>query len=237
MAIAVPNIEIDVDNTISFATIADFAKKHKIPAVVVQPDCVAAMSMARFSRQGNFKVICAIDWPKGKETGQAKFRNLSLDTISKSNGFEILLSVGDENYIRKEIKFLDNFLRNYIRSFDNNFEIRYVLGMQNSKRSIKQLDHICKYILAHRMPDLIRTDINIKTSAKNASVDAHNEQIKFIKDRLAAKIKISGNVDSKVLASCKSDKYATSFHQASMIVKDLQDPALKSLLNDNSLQK
>jgi hypothetical protein len=210
-----PKLEIDVMQIGEVLESAQFAHKYKIGALVVQPSLSSDAIIVRSRIGGKYKIITPIDWPKGETFGQAKMRNLSLDSLDV-DGFEILLTADkSENDTRNEAKALTEFIRTHL---GEPMEVRFVLG--TSTRSTENIQTILRAMLGIRTPTAIRNDVLLKAQATKASLQEHNNTISIIENTIKAPIKISGNVNYKIMTSCNAAKFAVSLAQAKQILKD-----------------
>jgi hypothetical protein len=212
--------EIDVAKTNQIDEAVGFAIKNNCPAIVVPSELVMALTINRGIKAGNFKIICAVDWPKGQQRGTEKFTGLDAEAMS-ANGFEILLTPGTKSQINGELQYLANFVENFFSA--NSIELRFVLGCGLDDRDPKFISDVMEILKGMRQPAMIRTTPLTKIPAGKATVDIHKELFSSIKKNTSKPIKISGNISSKIVANCGADFYAVTPKQAVNIISDLKD--------------
>lgn len=209
------NVELDVSKTQHIEHISSFAIKHKCPAVVAPPNLTTNMAAIRAMMRGKYKIFAAIDWPKGNQYLNNKFRNVPTEALSV-DGFEVLLTSGSRNQIRKETKFLVEFFKNH---FPPNVELRFVLGWGMPDRNEEMLNHMCESLKSLPGPSGVRTTISTKLPTSVATVDGHNSIMSLIRNHKVLPIKISGNITNKILNGCKTaSKFGCTLEQANAIV-------------------
>lgn len=209
-------LEIDVNKNEQLDEAAELAKRCYCPALVVSPDLVATATLVRGIRQGRFKVITAIDWPKGEQYCREKFRGIPIESL-QSDGFEIILTPRDNlSQIATEIKYISGFVR---EQFNQLFELRFVLDIDQSNRTDSIISHMLETCKQIPLPFLIRTTHNTKISPQ-VKIASHLETIK---NTLAVQVKVSGNVDFNIYTNVKAERFAATLQQAQSIVKEMQN--------------
>lgn len=192
--------------------VSDFVLKNRIPAIVASPEYVAQLSAQRAVRRGQYKIICALDFPRGE--------NFSMDKVWRSNpdlveadGFDILVSIKrSEIEIGNEMKALYEFLKmNKPMS-----EIRWCLRMHTApEESLKIIKHIKNY-----SPTFVRVDPHL--SLPKLGVKKHKDHLKTVSELTPFPIKVSGNVDLSLIEKLtKAKRFDVSLEQAEAIVKAL----------------
>ena len=193
--------------------VSDFVLKNRIPAIVASPEYVAQLSAQRAVRRGQYKIICALDFPRGD--------NFSMDKVWRSNpdlveadGFDILVSSGrSEIEVGNEMKALYEFLKMNKRQA----EIRWCLRMHSApEESLKAIKHIKSF-----SPTFVRVDPHLEL--QSLSLDDHKKGIKIISDLTPFPIKVSGNVDVALIEELSKERgvkrFDVSLEQAEAIVK------------------
>lgn len=221
-------LEIDVLQANELFDAVELAVKYTLPALVVHPNLATEALMIRGRRQGKFKLITPVDWPKGETFGNVKLRGLSQDALSL-DGFEILLTPGKtEAETRNEAAALSQMIRDHL---DDDAEVRFVLGSQVV--TAENLDLICKALIGIRTPKLVRNDVLTKTQATKANAETHQGFMAAVRQRLGVPIKLSGNIASiKIVTACDAAKFAVNLQQARAIIREYnqQPPELSSIL-------
>jgi len=223
--------EIDVTKMNQLPAAAHFAHKHKCPAIVVPPDLfrVAFLAKARMP-SAQFKIIAAIDWPKGTNFRQDKFRGVETETMS-ADGFEILLTQRNYRDMVRELKYLEKLFSDY---FNPLIECRYVLGWFAQDRDEEQFGDMIKAIQEVKSPTLIRTTHLTKLPAACNDADTHLEVANEITKPKRIPIKLSGNMNFRIRLKAKGDpisRYACTLEQAEKMEQDLSNGALEELKN------
>lgn len=216
-------LEVDVMQANEMDQAFLLAAQHNLPAVVVHPQLVTQAVAYRIRRQGRFKIISTIDWPKGDTFGMSKLRGLTKDMMG-IDGYEILSTGGkSENESGNEARVLTEFIRTHLSS---TMEIRFVLGalMRDEHEAIR----IAKVMKEIPSPAFLRTDHHLKLQVTKANVKTHTALLSSLKAVCGVPIKLSGNIESvRVIAGClqcphPAARFAVSVQQLAAIVKDLQ---------------
>ena len=212
-------LEIDIMQGTELKEAVELAVVNQIPAIVVHPELAQEANVYRGIRQGRFRIITAVDWPKGDRYAMDKLRDMPVDALSR-DGFEILISErSNASEIKAELLTCFKFIRDHLPEIT---EIRIVLGafMRNEDFVVRACD-VLKNVPA---PDMIRTDHHLRVQQSVANAQAHNDLITLIQRHTRRPIKISGNINSaKVVTSCSADRFAVSLKQASSIVKEIRE--------------
>lgn len=220
-------IEIDVTQANELNLAVELAVQHSLPALVVSQSMVGEAGMLRIARQGKFKIITVIDWPKGDVYGVTKLQG-TLASALQADGFEIVLTQGrtpDDTTAEA------NQVADMLRSINRTAEIRFVLHMHASEAgSIRMYEAL----LGARRPALVRTDAHTKLQASKVNAQVHREMCKKLKSIANLQIKVSGNVATlRTVQECNGvDRIAASLAQLESIIKELQrvPPGIKELL-------
>lgn len=222
-------LEIDVMQINELQEAVDLSVKYTIPAIVVHQSLINYAVIERLKKQGQFKIITPVDWPKGDTYGMNKLRGLTKEALS-TDGFEIMLTDNKSSAeTTEEARILCDFIKDHL---DPSCEVRYVLGMHNRKP--ENIKSMCEGLLDVRMPQYIRTDNQLKLQANKANSDIHNAHISTICEIMRVPLKISGNIGTvRSITSCKDAKrFAVNVQQAKSIIREInqQPDALKNLL-------
>jgi hypothetical protein len=206
---------VEMDQAMQLAVV------HHMPALVVHQQLVAGAYSLRIRRQGRFKIVVPIDWPRGEIYGMLKLRGMTTEMM-QADGYEIMLTAGrTEAEIHNEAKVLTDFIRNQISL---NAEVRFVLGcLTRAEDDVLCMARIMKSIPS---PALLRTDHHLKMQVTKANVRTHSALLEKLQAETGVPIKLSGNIDSiRTIAGCVAagaSRFAVNLNQAQAIVRDIQ---------------
>jgi len=197
-----------------FRVVSDFAIKHRCAAIVIAPEFAPMMLVDRSAKNGQYKLIAAIDFPDGKNFCYDKFKTLNVLSL-EVDGMDILLTKNrTEVESKNEAKSLIEFLRG---SINPTLNIRYVLGCYCNK-----WDDIEKFLGAAKAhpPDAIRIDQHLELP--NITVENHIQTLTKLRKKTPKTVKISGNLDldaiEKLVSIDKNLRFDVSANQAIAIV-------------------
>ena len=212
-------LEIDVMQGTELQEAVELAVTAQMPAIVVHPELAQEANVYRGIRQGRFRIITAVDWPKGDRYAMDKLRDLPVDALSR-DGFEILISERKHpSEIKAELLTCFDFIRSHLPEV---IEIRIVLGA--FMRDNEFVARVCDVLKNVPAPDMIRTDHHLRVQQSVANAQAHNDLITLIRKYTRRPIKIGGNINSaKALTSCEAARFAVSLKQANSIVKEVKE--------------
>lgn len=217
MALALSKLEIDISRPEQLPDAFELARKHHCQALVLTPDLVASANVMRSMKSGKFKIYTIIDHPKGDQLGRDKFRGLPTEAMA-ADGFEILLtarpSVGE---MTNEIKYLSKFVRDY---FGGAIDLRFVLNLDTPPRTRTQVEamlHACRHI---PMPSIIRTTHLTKVPPAQATANHFADQLKFINEHFACKVKVSGNITLDLYKTVQAERFGVTLQQAQNISRE-----------------
>jgi hypothetical protein len=198
------------------AEASDLALKWQIPALVVHPDIISDAVAVRGVRQGQYKIITPVDWPKGDNYAMTKVQGMGLHAL-ETDGFEILLSdKPHRNDIKKEIRTLTEFIKTHLSPLA---EIRIILGTLTRPEEI--ITTMVDVLKECPSPALVRNDHHTKAQQSKANTKVHQATIDLIQEHASCSIKISGNVSLKTIASCQSaSRFGVNLKQAQNIIKE-----------------
>lgn len=167
-------------------SICSAAIKYRASSIVIDnPALVPPMLATRYSTKGNWKLILAVDFPHGKQFGFAnKFKSV-VPQSDACDGFDILLTLKNENETANEIKGIVD----YIGQRNSMQEIRFVIDAFS--RSTDQVKTMLKGI--KRFPSTqIRLDHHL--SLPNLEDSKIDETIKLIREYTGVSLNLSTNV-------------------------------------------
>lgn len=218
-------LEIDLLKSENVENSVSFVLSNKIPAIVAPSELMPALNICRGVVTGKFKLITMIDWTKGNHFNIEKFSGTDVGAMT-SDGFEIVMTADpDKSKIAQEVKYLTNFVKEFFNPFT---ELRLVLGYYMDGRTQNIIDYMLDAIKdSSNKPVMIRTTPLTKIPSVNSDIDEYIKIVDHIRSRVRVPIKISGNVNSKIVAGCHPDFYGVDINQAMNIVKDIKD--LKSV--------
>lgn len=218
MALVTTRLELNVlDKSSHPSDVSTFAIKNSCPAIVTIPELVAPFIVDRATKQGRYKIIVAVDYPTGANFALQKLRGLSADAMA-ADGFDIVRSNSRTAVeVRNEVKAVTEF----IKQVNPLAEIRWTLrAFDNPNRTEDYLKSIvefpCNFIRVDQM--LTRKGID--------EVD-HKKAFELIRKYLVTPIKLSCNIDSKIINSFISDRnvrFDVTLNQALTIMKSYQPP-------------
>lgn len=229
-------LEIDVMQINELDQAIQLAAIHNLPAIVVHPQLVTQAIGTRIRRNGRFKLISTVDWPKGDTYGMNKLRGLTKEMM-ELDGFEILLTGGkSEIENRNEIRVITEFIRNNIGP---RLEIRFVLGTHT--KTDAECMHMARVMKDIQAPALIRTDNHLRMQVTKANAKTHSALVESIRTVCGLPLKVSGNIDSvRTIAGCLTvpnppTRFAVSLQQMQQVIKELQQQPneLRELLAAN----
>lgn len=194
--------------------LSTFIIKNKVPAVVVEPVYVENAIIDRNKYSPAYKIICAIDFEKGKSFALDKMYEIPTSALL-ADGFEIRVTHGrSDKESLNELRCISEFIHQRI---DPTKEIRWALAMRTVDR--EKYDNTLRHMRQWR-GSYIRTDINLLSPF--SSLEAHQEDISFIRDRVPFPIKISGEVDYSTMMLFKDRvaRYDVTLTQARRILNE-----------------
>lgn len=217
----IASLEIDVMQSNELIEAFDLAVKNNTQAMVVHPDLISNALQLRAVKQGRFKIIAPVDWPKGETKMMAKFQSMKLDAL-QADGYEILLTEYDNpNDIKKEITTLSQFVRTHLHKLA---EVRIVIG--SITRSPEFVEMVSELICKCPSPNMIRNDHLTKAQQNKANTKKHSATIDTIRQHTRCPLKISGNISTKIIAGCQSaTRFGVNLKQAQSIISEIKkDP-------------
>ena len=222
-------VEIDITKESQVNAACQLASKYRCPAVVVSPELVVNTTIARAMARASFKIITAVDWPKGNQYLVDKFRGMPTESL-RTDGFEILLTPKDNfNAITKEVIFLSSFIRDH---FNPTIEVRFILGYHMPDRTDKLFEWMLQATKRIPSPTFLRTTYLTKIPSSDGTTESQQALLQKIYATRRLPIKLSGNITHRIRTSCDVARYGCSYEQARQLCDDLSDPALKNIKKD-----
>jgi hypothetical protein len=197
--------------------VSEFAIKYKAQAIVAAPEYIAPLVAHRAIMGGNYRLICALDFPKGANYAMDKLFRSNPDFIG-ADGFEILLSTGrTEIESKNEMKAIYSFLKANRPLAD----IRWCLRMHTADAA--EVEGILKN-MAKFPPSYVRVDPHRETPA--ATVEKLKQHVKTVGKHVPYPIKLSGNITLEALQELQGERgvkrFDVSMKQAEAIVRLLK---------------
>ena len=216
-------LEIDVMQMSELSEAIDLSIQYHMPALVVHPDLAAEANLGRGMRQGRFKIIVPVDWPKGDKFGMAKMQGMRIEALSQ-DGFEIIVSnKKNASDIKNELLAIDKFIRNQLPP---HIEIRVVL--ETFTRELDEIARICDVLREVPAPSYVRVDHHIRIQQAKANAKKHKDLVDFVREHTAIPIKLSGNLNTlKIVQSCDPARYAVGLKEAKSIIKEVRIAAVQ----------
>lgn len=206
--------------------VTNFAIKNRIPAIVTAPENLAALLAYREARRGQFKVICALDFPRGNNFAMDKIYRSDADFVA-ADGFEVLLSrnrTGVE--LRNEMKAIYEFLKMNVP----HGEIRWCIGM--SGRSEEEISSILGSMSTFP-PSFVRTDQDL-VLPESVGPNEHSTRVDMVRSKVPFPIKVSGNINWETFKALKDNKFIKRFdvsvEQAESLLREI-DQEMRGVQN------
>jgi hypothetical protein len=197
--------------------VSDFAIKYKIQAIVAAPEYVSPLIIHRAMMGGTYRIICALDFPKGANYAMDKLFRANPDFVG-ADGFEILLTAG-----RTEIESKNEMksIRSYLKMNRPMADIRWCLRMHAGNKV--EVKGILKNMKSFP-PSFVRIDPHLVTpSSDDKKLKAH---AKTVSDNVPYGIKLSGNITLDTLQKLQTvrgvKRFDVTMEQAEAIVRALK---------------
>ena len=193
-----------------------FAIKHRCHAIVAMPEFIPVLLADRAAKNGQYKIIAAVDFPDGKNFCYDKFKTFDAMTL-EVDGMDIVLTKNKtEVDVKNEAKALIEFLHNTINPL---MDIRFVIGYYCNVW--KDVDIFLKAIHVHP-PNAIRIDQHVELP--KLGYQAHKLAIKKLRKYTPKLLKISGNLNLQIIRRLleldKNLRFDVTMQQATRIVND-----------------
>lgn len=206
-----------LDATTTPQVVSEFALKYKIQAIVSSPEYIAPLIVHRASMGGKYKIISALDFPKGLNYSMDKLFRANPDFVG-ADGFEILLS-SDKSEIesKNEMK----AIHSYLKANRPLSEIRWCLKMHTTE--FEETAGILKNMKLFP-PSFVRVDPHLETPA--STIEKLKAQAAIVNEAVPYPIKLSGNIgleELQALSKIKGVKrFDVTMKQAEQIVQKLK---------------
>jgi len=226
----ITKLEVDVLQANELLEASELALKYHLPALVVHPSLMSDALVIRGGFKGRYKLITAVDWPKGDTFGMAKMHGLSIDAL-EADGYEIILTSGKTvSDTKNEVKALTEFVK--VRLSDIS-EVRFVFNTNG--KDVQVINDFAEGLIGTRTPAYVRNDIALKTQITNTSINQFKQFTDAVLSKIKVPIKLSGNINgiSQVINIHWANRYAVNVNQARTIIKQfLQQPVASEVIGD-----
>lgn len=183
--------ELNVLNaTTNVAYVNDLAIRYRVPAIVCSPEYVAPLLAQRASRGAGYQIICAVDFPHGKNFAMDKLKRMHPD-FTLADGFEVLISTGrSEIETRNELKAIHEFVKMQNRLL----QIRWCLSLNHKEHElgVAALKGMDKF-----PPSYVRVDSH--TNLPGLSLEDQIKAVDLVKQYVPFPVKASGNITAEVV--------------------------------------
>jgi deoxyribose-phosphate aldolase len=148
-----------------------FALKHRCQALVVPSVAVQGAIVDRSTRDGQYKIVAAVDFPAGSQFALDKLRDIPQDAFD-ADGFEIVLSRnrGEAN-CKNEIRAITDL----IKRFNPLAEVRFVLNVFS--RNDVEIKACCQEFKTSR-PAFVRLEASLIVVPAITAITAAVERIR-----------------------------------------------------------
>lgn len=214
----VSKLEINLlDATTTPQVVSEFSLKYKIQAIVASPEYIAPLVVHRAAMGGKYKIISALDFPKGANYSMDKLFRANPDFVG-ADGFEILMSTN-----KSEIEFKNEMkaIHSYLKANRPLSEIRWCLRMHtvDNKETLGIIKNMKLF-----PPSFVRVDPHLETPI--STVDKLKAHAAVINEVVPYPIKLSGNIgleELQALSEVKGVKrFDVTMKQAEQIVQKLK---------------
>ena len=201
--------------------VSDFAIKNRCPAIVIAPEFAPMMLTDRSAKNGQYKLVAAIDFPDGKNFCYDKFNTVDMMSL-EVEGMDILMTRGrTEIESRNEAKALQEFLRGTVNPL---LDIRYVIGCYCNPW--ENVEKFLSAAVAHP-PDAIRIDQHLELP--RIGLKHHIQTIAKLRKHTPKTLKISGNLNLEIIEKLmdvdKNLRFDVTISQAIAIINQAKQRA------------
>jgi hypothetical protein len=187
-----------------------FAIRNKIPAIVTDPLLIEQMFVQRSRYNGQFKIICALDF-RGGDFAVSKFQHIPKIALD-ADGFDVYLTPKKSDIeSSNEMKAIEEF----ISRINMTAEKRWTLGLRTGDGHKNTLRHF-----KERPANYIRNDINLISPL--ATLETLKKDVELIRSHSATPIKLCGNIDLDIIDTLKTARYDVTLTQARGIVNEVK---------------
>jgi hypothetical protein len=226
----VAKLEIDVMQANELLDANELALKYSLPALVVHPSLMSEALIIRGRFGGKYKLITAVDWPRGEVFGMAKMHGLSIDAL-EADGYEVILTPGKSTTDTKnEIGVITEFIKRRLAEIS---EVRFVFN--NNGKDVESITAMAEALVGNRTPSLVRNDIAIKTQMTNTNIDAFKAFTDAVTSKISVPIKLSGNINGikQAINIHWANRLAVNVTQAKSIIREFsQQPVASDIFGD-----
>lgn len=226
----VTKLEVDVMQANELLEASEIALKYHLPALVVHPSLMSDALVIRGGFKGRYKLITAVDWPRGDVFGIAKMHGLSIDAL-EADGFEVVLSSGKTvSDIKNEVKALTEFVK--VRLTET-AEMRFVFNINGKDPSI--ISDMAEGLIGNRTPAFVRNDISVKTQMTHTSINQFKQFTEAVASKIKVPIKLSGNINgiSQAINIHWANRYGVNVNQARTIIRQFsQQPVASDIIGE-----
>lgn len=227
----VTKLEVDVLQANELLEASELALKYNLPALVVHPALMSDALIIRGGFKGRYKLITAVDWPKGETFGMAKMHGLSIDAL-EADGYEIVLTAGKSvSDTRNEVKALTEFIKVRLAVVS---EVRFIFN--SNGKDLKTVADMAEGLVGSRTPAYIRNDIAIKTQVTHTSIQQFKQFTDTVLDKIKVPLKLSGNFNgiSQAININWANRYAVNVTQARTIIRQFsQQPVASDVIGED----
>lgn len=210
------NFQHKLTSRIDGAHLSQLFVKHRIPSVVVAPHFIEPIVVERMKVNGNYSIICAVDFEKGTTYAMEKLRSLP-QCVQAVNGFDILVSSKrTDKESLNELKSIYQFIKSV---YGKTVQIRWTLGMLT--RKIDEIQNVIPHLISCPA-NYIRLDNNLVIPG--VTEEQHRNAITVLRQFIQTPVKVSGNITYEMAINLKSEaaRFDVSIEQFNAIVKNVQ---------------
>jgi hypothetical protein len=173
----------------------------------------------RSAKNGQFKIVTAVDFPRGQNYALDKFKSMEPVALSV-DGMDILLTPGRTQIeTSNEMKAMSDFVKGAVNPLVG---IRYVVGCYSGKwKDVERIVELTK----QNPSEIIRMDQNLRPP--NVNTKKHIDMMNLLKNITPKVLKVSGNVGlstiEEVLKIDNRTIFDVDIRQAIEIVNQIKD--------------
>jgi deoxyribose-phosphate aldolase len=228
----VTRLEIDVLQANELLEASELALKYNLPALVVHPTLMSDALVIKGGFKGRYRLITAVDWPRGETFGMAKMHGLSIDAL-EADGYEIVLTPGKQiSDTRNEVRALTEFVKSRLAEIS---EVRFVFN--SNGKDVAQITAMAEGLMENRTPAYVRNDISVKTQMTHTSINQFKLFTDTVHSKIKVPIKLSGNINGigQAINIHWANRYGVNVNQARTIIRQFsQQPVASEIIGDTS---
>lgn len=226
----VAKLEIDVLQANELLEASELAFKNAVAGLVVHPSLMSDALVIRGGFGAKYKLITAVDWPRGDTFGIAKMHGLSIDAL-EADGYEVVLTP-NKNFTdtKNEVNAITEFVKRRLSEIS---EVRFVFNCNG--KDTDAISQMAQGLIGNRTPALVRNDVSIKTQMTNTSIDAFQQFSDTVTQHIKVPIKLSGNINGigRVINIHWANRIAVNVTQARTIIREYnQQPVASDIIGD-----